>query len=221
MREKKNKVQFPCIPDDVLLEIDDRVLYTNDELLTSKKNQWSEVEELDYFPRPNRAKYQKSSDTFTSPTKKEKGRVRTQEVKLPTPASRKKSYQAPERPKGYVYPTDRMSNIGNSGFSQRPLGAGNNTKTVKAWSQLPLPVTVEVKNPLENKFERPGTISSRVLSSNIPQNKHTSSPRNFDTLAQDSRAIQEGKKKKESISKGLGKDYFERKRQTLFERGSY
>ncbi|WEV60354.1 hypothetical protein OZX68_05370 [Streptococcaceae bacterium ESL0729] len=221
MKEKINKVQFPCIPDGIHLEVDDRVLYTNDELLTKRNVRRAELELLETapFPRPDKKSPYEKAGVFTQVPQKEQ--AKKGEVKLPTTKPRKKTYRAPERPKGYVYPTERMSNLGNSNFNQRPLGGNKVTGSSKAWTQLPLPVTVEVKDHQEGKFERPEAISSRILSSNVSPNKHTKSPRNFDALAKESREIQEEKKQKSSESKNLGSDYFERKRNTLFERGSY
>lgn len=122
MVNKKRKVEFPFMDDDFRFEADDRVLYSNDELLTKRKD--NRVESNYDLRESNRVS--RSSGTSQYQTKKIFEPTQQATVKPRVDYSPKrdtKSYQAPDRPKEYVYPTERKDVPSKGqGLEKRPLG---------------------------------------------------------------------------------------------------
>lgn len=207
MTEKIRKVQFPYIGDDEPLEIDDKVLYTNDDILTKipsgkVENKYSNSRTTNIRKAPTSAvktgqNFYGTKDVFKqneSPRRNDSTKKESSLPKEPKTEIRKVKYVAPERPKGYVYPTERQQTISpKKELKQHPLGE-------RKVPQDDTNITVG------KKFESKSDVEDG--------RKLTRTRKDFDTLAQESISAQERKNKLANADK-VQDDYFEKKRQLL------
>ena len=136
MVEKVRKVQFPCIPDDVPLWSDDRMILSNDDLIINKRGQALESRAGSFHNRVEKV---------ATPVEHEH-KVETRSSRTEKFSSTRESikYDSPKRPKEYVYPTDRPEKVDLNKSQKRPLGPKNTANVGQS-------LTYGVSDPVEAK----------------------------------------------------------------------